>query len=103
MLLLFWKILQIGTLLNEELESVYRFIASKDHLVKNIADAQAKHLTTREFRQSKFKHTLEVKIIVRTANLWEGARNYIWRHLGSGNSWICGNGSKITLVQIHKK
>ena len=27
------------TLANDELESIYRFIASKEHLIKNIADA----------------------------------------------------------------
>ena len=35
------------TLANDELESIYRFIASKDHLIKNIADAQAIHLSNR--------------------------------------------------------
>ena len=92
-----------ATLANEELESLYRFIASKEHLVKNIADAQACHLSSREFRNFKYKHTVEVKIIVKTANLWEGARKYIWRHLGSENTWTRGNGSKISLVKIHQK
>ena len=43
------------TLANDELESIYRFIASKDHLIKNIADAQARHLLSREFRNHKYK------------------------------------------------
>ena len=92
-----------ATLANDELESIYRFIASKDHLVKNISAAQACHVSSREFRNSKFKHTLDVKIFVKTANLWEGARNFIWLHLGSGNIWSRGNGLKITLVKIHQK
>ena len=37
------------TFVNDELESIYRFIASKDHLIKNIADAQSSHLSSREF------------------------------------------------------
>ena len=91
------------TLTNDEIESIYKFIASKEHLIKNIADAKANHLSSREFRNLKFKHTVEVIIIVKTANLWEGARSYIWRHLGAGNTWTRGNGSKINLVKIHEK
>ena len=91
------------TLANDELESIYRYIASKDHLIKNIADAKAQHLSSREFRNFKYKHTVGVKIIVRTANLWEGARSYIWRHLGGDNTWTRGNGTRITLVKIHQE
>ena len=91
------------TLANDELESIYRFIASKDHLIKNIADAQARHLSSREFRHQKYKHTVGVKIIVKTANLWEGARSYIWRHLGGDNTWTRGDGTRITLVKIHQE
>ena len=91
------------TLTNDEITSVYRFIASKDHLIKNIADAKANHLSSRKLRNCNFKHTIGVVIIVKTANLWEGARSYIWRHLGPGNSWTIGNGSSITLVKIHEK
>ena len=35
------------TFANDELQPIYRFIASKDHLIKNIADAQASHLSSR--------------------------------------------------------
>ena len=90
------------TFANDEQESIYRFIASKDHLIKNIADAQAIHLSSREFRNNKYKHTVGVKIILKTANLWEGARSYIWRHLGGDNTWTRGDGTKITLVKIHQ-
>ena len=87
------------TIENDELESIYRYIASKEHLIKNIADAQANHLSSREFRNFKYKHTVGVKIIVKTANLLEGPRSYIWRHLGGDNTWTLGNG---TLVKKHQ-
>ena len=88
---------------NEELESLQRFIASKEHLVRNVANLEFKYLSSREFRSNKFKHTIEVKIHVKTENLWEGARNYIWKHLGDENTWSRGNGSRITLVRRHQK
>jgi hypothetical protein len=91
------------TLANDELESIYRYIASKAHLIKNIAGAKAQYLSSREFRHLKYKHTVGVKIIVKTANLWEGARSYIWRHLGGDNTWTRGNGTRITLVKIHQE
>ena len=91
------------TLASDEIESIYRFIASKDHLIKNIADAQVTHLSSREFRNQKYKHTVGVRIIVQTGNLWEGARSYIWRHLGGDNAWTRGDGTRITLVKIHQE
>ena len=91
------------TLASDEIESIYRFIASKDHLIKNIADAQVTHLSSREFRNQKYKHTVGVRIIVKTGNLWEGARSYIWRHLGGDNAWTRGDGTRITLVKIHQE
>ena len=57
-----------------EVESLGRFIMNKDHLQRNIADTKLDYLSTREFRTGFFKHTVEVKIAVRTAALWEGAR-----------------------------
>ena len=35
-------------------------------------------------------------------HLWEGARSYIWQHLGGDNTWTRGDGTKITLVKIHQ-
>ena len=87
----------------EEIESVYRFVTSNDHLVKNISNVEINYLSSRHLRNSKYKYTIEVKIKVKTANLWEGPRSYIWRHLGNENTWARGNGTKINLVSIHQK
>jgi hypothetical protein len=51
------------TFANDELEWIYRYISSKDHLIKNITDAQASHLSSREFQNDKYKHTVGVKIL----------------------------------------
>ena len=80
-----------------------RFLTNKDHLLRNIANFKFNYLSSREFRLNKFKHTVEVEVNVKTANLWEGARSYVWKHLVSDNTWSRGNGTQITLVRIHQK
>ena len=90
------------TLTRDEIESLGRFIHCKEHLERNIESFQYSNLSTRAFRNSKFKHTVQVMIKVKTANLWEGSRNYVWKHLGS-DTWTRANGTKISLVRIHQK
>ena len=92
-----------ATLVNDDVESLVRFLTSKEHLLRNIAHIEYNPLSSREFRNSKFKHTVQVMLHVKTEHLWEGPRGYIWRHLGSDNSWTRGNGTTITLVKIHQK
>ena len=89
------------TLADEELDSLRRFLTCKDHLMRNIAHIEFNHLSSRELR-SRFKHIIDVKIHVKTANLWEGARSYIWRHIGN-DTWTRTNGTRIELVKIHQK
>ena len=89
-------------LTQDEVESLGRFITNKEHLKRNIADVQVDHFSSQEVRAGYFKHTVQIKISVRTAGLWEGARSYIWKHLGD-DSWERGNGTRITLGRIHQK
>ena len=86
----------------DEIDSLVRFITSKDHLARNVNDIQYSVLSSREFGDRKFKHTAQVMINMKTADLWEGARGYIWKHLGL-DTWTRGNGTRIALVRIHQK
>ena len=72
-----------------------RFLTSKEHLSRNIARIENNHF--------KFKHKVEVMLHVKTESLWKGTRSYIWRHLGSDNTWKRGNGTTTNLVRIHDK
>jgi hypothetical protein len=90
-----------GNLIDEELDSLLRFITSRDHLKQNNNNIEFEHVSTREFR-TKFKHLVGVKINVKTVNLWEAARSYIWKHIGN-DTWTRGNETKITLARIHQK
>ena len=86
----------------DEIDSLVRFLTSQDHLSRNIENVVYNVLSSREFRNEKFKHMVQVQLNVKSANLWESARGYIWKHLGS-DSWTRGNGTRITLVRIHQK
>ena len=81
--------------------SLAKILGNKDHLVNNIANFEYSYLSSKELR-SKFKHTVGLVIFVKTCNLWEGGRSYIWKHLGR-DTWTLRNGSEVNIVRIHQK
>ena len=91
-----------GALESDAIGSLFKLVKHKEHLEKNIENIEWKHLSTREFRATRFKHTADVILYVKTANLWEGARSYVWKHLGQ-ETWTRGNGTVISLSRIHQR
>ena len=89
-------------LFSEYVESFERFMFSKEHLKRNICKVETSYLSTRQFRNNMYTHTMSVRLFVLTGGLWEGPRSYIWRHLGD-DVWTRGNQTKIRLVRIHVK
>ena len=89
------------SLTNDERNAIVKIVRSKDHLTMNIEHVDYTYLSSRELR-SKYKHTVGLTISVKTCNLWEGARSYIWKHLGR-DTWTLGNGAEVNLVRIHQK
>ena len=89
-------------LYQEYVESLSRFIFSKEHLKRNICKVETSYISSRQFRNNTFTHIMSVKISVMTGGLWEGPRSYLWRHLGD-DTWTRGNETKIRLVKIHVK
>ena len=85
----------------EYADSLRRYLASEDHLCRNISSAMFKHVSTRRLR-SRFVHTVEVVLQVKIERLWENAANYIRKHLGASNEWSRGNGTIIKLSRIHQ-
>jgi hypothetical protein len=67
-----------------------------------IANVVYNVLSSREIRNERFKHMVQVQLNVKTAYFWESARGYTWKHLRS-DSWTRGNGTRMTLVRIHQK
>ena len=90
------------TLTNDDVDSLVRILTAKDHLNRNISNIEYSHLSSREFRNKKYKHTVGLKIHVKTESLWEGPRNYLWKHIGQ-DCWDRRNGTVVTIVKIHQK
>ena len=78
----------------EDVNSLNKYIHSEKHLKDNICQVEL-------FVQSKWE--IAVKMHVVTTKLWEGPRQYVWKHLGASNFWSRGNGTKIRMSRIHVK
>ena len=78
----------------EDVNSLEKYIYSEKHLKDNISKVEL-------FIQSKWEIAVQIHVI--TDRLWEGPRQYIWKHLGASNFWSRGNGTKIKLSRIHVK
>ena len=91
-----------STLVQEELESIFRFITSKEHMKNNIANIDFNYLSSQHCQGGKFRHRVGLQLSVRTANLWETPRSYVFRHAGQ-DSWHRANGSIIGINRIHQK
>ena len=93
----------IVSIAQDDLDSVARFITSKDHLMKNIDSIKyGRILNHRRYDNGTFEHSVQVRMAVRRKNLWEGARSYLWKHLAN-DLWERSNGTSITLTRIHVK
>ena len=90
------------TLDKEEINSILRCFAQKDHLRKNIADVKFSSSISRPGAGNLFKHVVGIMILVKMDTLWESPRSYIWRHLGQ-DGWKRSNGTTIELTKIHQK
>ena len=90
-------------LTQDDMDSLGRFITSKDHLQRNIANFQILNVYNNGANAvGTFDHAVQVKIAVLRCNLWEGVRSYLWKHLGS-DLWERSNGTTISLSRIHQK
>ena len=79
--------------------SLQKFILSESHLQNNISDVKMFPVSSRQTSPMMYKHTVSVEIKVKTENLWEPPRAYIYKHLGK-SEWLRGNKTKISLVKI---
>ena len=55
----------------EELNSMMRFILSKEHMKIKFLHIELSNVSTRESNGGRFKHTIGLKFFVKTSNLWE--------------------------------
>jgi hypothetical protein len=87
-------------IVQDDLDSLEKILFGAKHLTENISKLDAGQKTSRKFRTGLNKHTLELKIVVKTEKLWESPRTYIWRNLGQ-DLWTKRNGTELKLTRIH--
>ena len=83
-------------------QGLRNIIFSKDHLCKNVLCIN--YGGFRAFRQNSGKYELLVQVVieVKTTNLWESPRSYLFHHLGR-DTWSFNDGTTMQLVRIHQK
>ena len=89
-------------IVQEDLDSLEKILFGAKHLTENISKLEAGQRTCRKMRTGVNRHTLELRIVVKTAKLWENPRSYIWRNLGQ-DLWTKKNGTELKLTRIHVK
>jgi hypothetical protein len=73
-------------------------VVNCDYMRANAAAVNINHQSTREFRSNLFTHTSSLELTVKTAALWDGPSQYIWKHLRQ-NDWKKKNGTCIKFFQ----
>ena len=76
--------------------------SSKEHLKRNTFDFKFGKVKSLKSGNSLFQHEVPAFFHVRTENLWESSRTYIWKHLGT-SSWTMDDGTIVTFSRIHQK
>ena len=66
--------------------SIFKILDSKEHLLRNIMKGKVEDIRATGSNDGKSEHEVSMSIHVRTENLWEPARTYIWKHLGNSYS-----------------
>ena len=70
-------------LTRNNMNSLSDIIYSKEHLQRNIEDFKFGNVSTWKAENQKFDHQMQVIIKVKTVQLWESARGYLWKYLGT--------------------
>ena len=84
------------------IDSLSKIIDCKEHLQRNIEDFKFGKLSSWELGNKMFDHQIQVTLKVKTTQLWESPRGYLWRHLGT-STWTLQDGTSVSLIKIHQK
>ena len=84
---------------NSDVNYLLRIIRSKEHLNQNILSVDLGSVQSFREDGSKFEHKVQVMVHVKTINLWENSRSYIYHHLGK-DIWTLRDGTEVSLFAI---
>ena len=92
----------VNQLTRNNMNSLSDIIDSKEHLQRNIENFKFGNVSTWKAENQKFDHQMQVILEVKTVQLWESARGYLWKHLGT-SLWPLHDGTEVSLVRIHQR
>ena len=69
---------------------------------RNMIQVQFGKMQNTEDQNNLYRHEIQTIFKVKTSQLWENARTYLWKHLGT-SSWSIGSGTKVSFTRIHIK
>jgi hypothetical protein len=72
------------------------------HLKRNIETFTFGNISNWDLGNGRHKHQIQVILQVKIAQLWESARSYLWRHLGT-STWTLKDGTEASLIRIHQR
>ena len=86
-----------------DFKSIENIVFAAKHLRENIVNLEAAgEMSSRQSRNGRFKLMLNLKLLVKTRNLWENPRSYIFKHLGQ-RKWAKEDGTRMNISRIHVK
>ena len=87
---------------DSDINYLLRIIRSKEHLNQNIISVDLGSVQSFKENSSKFEHKVQLMVHVKTINLWENSRSYIYHHSGK-DIWTLRDGTEVSLRRIHQK
>ena len=84
-------------------DSVSQIIDSKEHLRQNIEHFEFGNMSSSDIDNRQFKHQIQAVLKVKTYQLWESPRSYLWRHLGKNSTWTLEDGTEVSIIRIHQR
>ena len=86
----------------ENISALSSILKNKDHLCRNISYLNYRSHGTLRLSNGNYEHSVQIEMDVKTGNLWESARSYIYHHLGR-DVWTLNDGPSISILRIHQK
>ena len=87
---------------DRDINNLLRIVRRKEHLNQNIVSVDIGSVKSYNEKGNKFEHNVQMMIHVKTVNLWESSRSYIYHHMGK-DIWDLQDGTEISLRRIHQK
>ena len=86
------------------LDAVLGIINGSDHVGRYLQAISHGNIRNRPMWRgsSKFMHEVEISLQVIKSSLWEPARSFIWKNIGT-SLWTLHDGTQLTFTRIHQK